>query len=158
MPWNSSVDTKWGFCEFGYPMTLQNFNKSPKLESCDSFTVPYQHKARLTGPCPATRASPEVQHHCTPWSVLGWDTAQGRNMHGTRVYCMPWARTKGHTKLGLSLLWMCFPEYTKQLAGHRTGRCGDVLAGLNVCSVRADAIHLGWASADCKTKLDEKGP
>lgn len=34
----------------------------------------------------------------------------------------------------------------------------DVLAGLNVCSVRADAIHLGTASADCKTQLDEKGP
>lgn len=71
------MNTKWDFCEFGYPMTLQNFNKSPKLERCDSFTVPYQHEARLTGPCPATRASSDVQHHCTPWSVLGWDTAHG---------------------------------------------------------------------------------
>lgn len=27
------VDTKWGSREFGYPMTLQKFNKSPKLDS-----------------------------------------------------------------------------------------------------------------------------
>lgn len=34
------VDIKWGFREFGYPMTLQNFNKSPKLESLGSLYSP----------------------------------------------------------------------------------------------------------------------
>lgn len=110
------VDIKWGFHEFGYPLTLQNFNKSPKLESLDSLTVPYQaawskadwslpshHQSQLWSPAP-----------CTSRSILGWDIhswmlAQGRNMHGTSVFRMPWDRTKGQTKLGLSLLNM-FPR------------------------------------------------
>lgn len=128
-PGTLPVDTKWGFREFGYPMTLQNFNKSPKLEiRIPLQSLNSQHEARLTRLCPATsRASSKIQHHCTSCRIQGWDITYGvgsrRNMHGITVYCMPWDRTRGQTKPGLCLLNMCSPEHTKQLAVHKTGRC-----------------------------------
>lgn len=109
------------------PTELQQITKAGELRiPLQSFIS--QHEARLTHLCPATtRASHEVQHHCTSCSILDWGITYGgwlkEEMHGITVYCMPWDRTKGQTKLGLILLNMCFPEYTKQLPVHRTGRC-----------------------------------
>lgn len=162
MPWNSSSRYKWGFHDFGYPMTLQNFSKSPKLESTDSFTVLYQpawskgdwslpshHQSQLWSPAalPFLKYS-GLGHHS--WGLAQEETCMGQQF----IVCQ---ETGQRDKPVWDSVFSVGVSQNTPSSSQCT-ELEDVLAGLNVCSVRADAIHLGWASADCKTQLDEKGP